>query len=148
MGSSIDVQLEAVSDAGGRRWAGDPVWVAEGSPAALRKLIPQFERRPLSLGHPGLGTKSELPSGTFVANGENELADLIVRLPLNNEEIPTPVAAVSKTYKLVQHTDLFERAYGALKSASVDVRQVSGELTLSAYRLANEMDAGSRQRTP
>jgi hypothetical protein len=134
MNNLIRAQLESVFDGEGRRWFGDPVSVVEDSPEALRKLIPQFERRPFSFRNPDPSKKHKLLSpSTFVARGENELTDLIVRLPLNKEEFATPVAAVSKTYKLIQHTDLFEQAYDALESASVDVSRVFGELTLSAY---------------
>jgi Domain of unknown function (DUF932) len=126
-------QFEVASGGERHLWFGEPIWVTNGSPEALRKFIPEFERRPFFLGHPDSGKKSELSSNALVARGENEFADLIVRLPLNNEEVATPVAAVSKTYKLIQHRELFEQAYGALESASVDIRRVSGELTLSAY---------------
>jgi len=132
MNTVMGARLEAESD-GARRWFGEPVWVTEGSPEDLRNLIPCFERRPFSFGNPDSNKNSELTATTFLASGENELADVIVRLPMRQEEVATPVAAVSKTFRLIQHTDLFKQAYDALKGASVDVQRVSGELTLSAY---------------
>jgi len=133
MNTVMGARLEAAFDGEARRWFGEPVWVTEGPPEDLKNLIPRFERRPFSIGNPDPDKDSELSPGTFVARGENVLSDLIIRLPLRQEEVATPVAAVSKTYRLIQHTDLFQQAYDALKGASVDVQRVSGELTLSAY---------------
>ncbi len=85
--NSVDIQLEPEFDDERHRWFGDPVWVADGSPEALRKLVPQFERRPFSLNNPSPGKKSDLSPITFQAKGENELTDLIIRLPLNQGEV-------------------------------------------------------------
>jgi hypothetical protein len=82
-------------------------------------LIPMFERRPFTI------------AGS--AASENKFLDLIVRKPMDPEETETPVATVSKRYKLVQHADGFEKACEALKKASIDHDRVSGELTMSVY---------------
>jgi len=86
---------------------------------SLVKLIPTFERRPFTIG------------GS--AASENNFLDLIVRMPLTSCEAEIPVATVSKSYKLVQHRDVFERACEALMKASIDQNKVSGELTMSVY---------------
>jgi hypothetical protein len=65
--------------------------------------------------------------------GENRLWDMVVRIPLNEEERETPVGIVSKRYKLVQHTELFQRACDAIRKAGVEARDCEGELRVSAY---------------
>jgi Domain of unknown function (DUF932) len=115
------------------RWFGEPVYVSKGSPDDLASLIPRFDRRPFCLPDTSPGQKSRPTWGAFLATGENRLSDLIVRVPLNEKEAETPVATVSKQYRLVQHRELFEGVLGALRATSVALGEVSAELTLSAY---------------
>jgi hypothetical protein len=112
------------------RWFGEPVLISEGSPKIMGRSIPIFNRRPFSLGDWPVPEKD---SETWHGAGENRLSDLIVRMPLNNSEVETPVGIVSKHYKLVQHTDLLEKACEALKAVSIDLEKVTADLTLSAY---------------
>lgn len=113
------------------RCSGEPVFVSEGSPEDLLRLIPQFDRRAFSMSSIG-SFHPKLPAGLPLA-GENDLYDLVVRLPLNDKESETPVAVVSKRYRLVQHTELFEKACDAMKALSIDLRTVPSELILSIY---------------
>lgn len=125
------IELDNTLDGDTPRWFGEPVWVKEGPPEDLKKLIPSLDRRLFSLGGHALPRQSE--SRAFRATGENRLSDLIVRMPLEETEVQTPVAIVSKHYKLIQHTDLFASACEAIKTASIDLGKVSAQLTLSAY---------------
>jgi hypothetical protein len=54
-------------------------------------------------------------------------------MPIGPGEAEIPVATVSKRYKLVQHSDVFEKACEALKKASIERDRVRGELTMSVY---------------
>jgi Domain of unknown function (DUF932) len=120
MTSASDInEIEVDANGESRRWSREPILVSEGSPQCLARLIPTFERRPFTI------------AGS--AASENKFLDLIVRLPMDPEETETPVATVSKRYKLVQHVDVFEKACEALKKASIDHDRVSGELTMSVY---------------
>ena len=111
--SASDInEIEVDANGESRRWSREPILVSEGSPQRLAKLIPTFERRPFTI------------AGS--AASENKFLDLIVRMPMAPEETETPVATVSKRYKLVQHADVFEKACEALKKASIDSRQGLG----------------------
>lgn len=113
------------------RWFGEPVCVSEGSAEDIISLIPHFLRRPFSMG--SFQSAREEEPDVLLPRGENRLCDLIVRQPLNETEVETPVGIVSKRYKLVQHRDLFEKACDAIKAVSIDLRKVSAELMLSIY---------------
>jgi len=112
-------------------WSGEPVRITKGSPATLTKMIPNFDRRPFSMSSIG-SSPAEQPKGAS-SLGENDLYDLIVRLPLNEQEAEIPVGAVSKHYKLVQHRDLFELACEAIKAASIDLEHLEATLELSVF---------------
>jgi hypothetical protein len=127
------LDLEAQEDE--RRWFGEPVYVFAGSLRDTAMKIPRFERRPFGFPLPELA-RPQLNNATcnaFLPTGENRLNDMIVRMPLNEEEAETPVGIVSKQYTLVQHSDLFQRVCDALSEAAVDLKRASAELMLSAY---------------
>src|ERR1700730_1829252 len=111
------------------RWFGEPVCVAEGPPEVLMKRVPRFDRRPFAMS--SVGIRSFESALTPHAMGENDHYDLIVRFPLNPQEAEMPVGIVSKNYTLVQHLDVIERAFEAIKLAGIELDGVSSELTLS-----------------
>lgn len=113
---TVAIRQKIGQDDGALRWFGEPVWVSKGPPASLINLIPRFARRPFSLLN--LESSPGAESNSLFPNGENKLCDLIVREPLNDAECETPVGVVSKHYKLVQHTELFQGACEALEAAS------------------------------
>jgi hypothetical protein len=114
---------------GAPKWFGEPVCVAEGPPEVLMKLVPHFDRRPFAMSSVGSRSLENVPTPSGI--GENGLYDLIVRLPLNEQEEEIPVGIVSKHYTLVQHLEVIERAAEAINLAGVKLDHVSAELTLS-----------------
>jgi hypothetical protein len=112
------------------RWFREPVCISEGRPQDLLRLIPRFDRRPFAMSSVGGRTLGNTQSASAI--GENDFYDLIVKLPLNQQESEIPVGIVSKHYTLVQHLEVVERAAKAIDSAGVKLDQVSAELTLSA----------------
>jgi hypothetical protein len=111
------------------RWFGEPVCVSEGPPEVLMKLVPRFDRRPFAMSSVGSRFLENEP--TPLAMGENDMYDLIVRLPNNKQEAEIPAGIVSKQYTLIQHLEVIERASEAIKLAGVKLDQVTAELTLS-----------------
>jgi hypothetical protein len=101
-----------------------------GSLDEIAQTLPRFERRPfrfgsqLQVGESSAGAK---------ANGENKFWDLIVRVPVLADEFETPVGVVSKRYRLVQHSELFEKAREAVKNAKINLDEVTAMVSLSAY---------------
>jgi hypothetical protein len=89
--------------------------------------IPLFGRRSFALyTKPAAG--NELP---FVM-GENPYYDEVLRLD-ESGQYDVPVGIVSKSYKLIQHRDLFEIAVRALDEAHVPLNKVMASLTLSKF---------------
>jgi hypothetical protein len=85
----------------------------------LPALLPAFERAPFSA--PG------------AAGRANPHVDLIVRSPDAFLSVPVPVAAVSKTYKLVQHRDAMEAVGRALAGRHLAVDGLQVETTISEF---------------
>jgi hypothetical protein len=125
IGNAPEITLEEYAP----RWFGEPVCVLADSPGALMKLVPRFDRRPFTMSR--VANRSIEDATTPSILGENDLYDLIVRLPLNNQEAEMPVGIVSKHYTLVQHLEVIERASEAIKLAGIRLDRVSSELTLS-----------------
>jgi len=115
---------------------GRPKWFAElvdthfGSLDQIADVLPRFERRPFTLGSEL--QVGESPSG-FKANGNNRFWDLIVRMPALKGELETPVAVVSKRYKLIQHRGLLEKALEAVEGAEIKPQEVTGQVALAPY---------------
>lgn len=99
----------------GLNWFADPAFSAAGPLSKIVKLIPRFERMQCGLG----------------AN-ENPFADLIFRMPLTPSEHPIPVAMVSKSYALIQHTDVVDELLDVLEKHQIPTANLNGTLTLSA----------------
>lgn len=125
---------------GSVRSRGDETQTREGQLTEIRDAIPGFERRPFA------ASRRE-------GNGRavNLSRDLIVR---SADEVP--VGVVSKQYRLVQHSEVFDLAVDALKRAEVSLSEVTCQLTLTKYgeRMAlqvqlpggYDLDLGHRRR--
>ncbi len=134
MSSTSDAlaQVETVGDEYQLKWFGEPVTKIQDKISEIACRIPLFERRPFSCGWPkeaSIGRSSR----SWKPDGENKLLDLIVRMPLVEGEVETPVGAVSKHYSLVQHRDLFGNVKKALKDAGISLDDLAVELMLTAY---------------
>jgi len=114
----------------GPRWFGELVDVHSGSPDEIAPRLPRFERRPFRLDSEPQARES---SSGLKATDENKFWDLIIRMPMSPDELETPVGVVSKRYRLVQHSYLFEQALEALKGVSVNPEDVAAEVALSPY---------------
>ncbi len=127
---SPTAETTAEANTGGPRWFGQLVDTHFGSLKEITKVLPRFERRPFRLG-------SDLQVGDsssgIKANGDNKFWDLIVRVPALEDELETPVAVVSKRYKLIQHSRLLEKAVEAVKGAEIKPEEVTGQVALSPY---------------
>ncbi|MDR3746668.1 MAG: DUF932 domain-containing protein [Acidobacteriota bacterium] len=109
------------------RWLGEPVVQHHGTYDQVAEEIPYFGRRAFGL-YTAPAAEDELP---FVM-GENPYYDEVIRL----HEVPdqvVPVGIVSKSYKLIQHRELFENAVRALDEAKVPLSKVSVFLTLTRF---------------
>jgi hypothetical protein len=95
------------------RWGGLPMLDFADTTAQILKRIPRFEK--LSPELLGLG-----------ANGHSD----VVVAHMNDGRLPVPVGLVSKTYNLVQHGELIERALKWIKS--VPGATVPDQIVLSA----------------
>ena len=110
------------------KWLGQPTATVSGSLEEAYILIPKFDRRPFGLQNlPGGEAQTPKPTGI------NQFWDMIIRMPLNDTESETPVGIVSKTYRLVQHQELFNGVAQALSQSDINPKEVRVELTLTAY---------------
>jgi Domain of unknown function (DUF932) len=108
-------------------WLGEPVVEHQGTYDQVAGAIPNFGRRPFGL-YTRPTPKDEFP---FVT-GENPYYDEVLRLGQAGEP-DVPVGIVSKSYKLVQHRELFETTVKALREADVDLSLVMVSVTLSKF---------------
>jgi hypothetical protein len=108
-------------------WLGEPVVQHRGTYDQVAEEIPYFGRRAFAL-YTAPAAEDELP---FVI-GENPYYDEVIRLHEFREQV-VPVGIVSKSYKLIQHRDLFESAVRALDEANVPLSKVSVFLTLTRF---------------
>src|SRR5438094_8301603 len=99
------------------RWRGDDVEEHDCSVDEGRAIIPAFSRRPFAVS----GSDRD-------KQAVNLFRDLIVR---TNDNVP--VGVVSKQYRLVQHTEVFDLAIKALKEADVDLTEVVCHLAVTRY---------------
>jgi len=108
-------------------WLGEPVINAHGTFDQVEALIPKFDRRPFAL-----YTAPPAPDQLPLLVGENPYHDEVFRLSAAGEP-EVPVGIVSKSYKLVQHRELFETAVRALHDSDVPLRQVTVYLTITKF---------------
>lgn len=108
-------------------WLGEPIIHHQGTYDQVADAIPLFGRRPFALYTRPAG-RDELP---FVT-GENPYFDEVLRLSQSGDH-EVPVGIVSKSYKLIQHRELFEITVRALDEAEVPLSLVMVSLTLSKF---------------
>jgi Domain of unknown function (DUF932) len=108
-------------------WLGEPIIHHQGTYDQVAEAIPLFGRRPFALYTKPAG-RDELP---FVT-GENPYFDEVLRLSQSGDH-EVPVGIVSKSYKLIQHRELFEITVRALDDADVPLSRVMVSLTLSKF---------------
>ncbi len=93
------------------RWNGQAVLTAHDQLLALRARLPTFSRVP------------------FIVNGiENPHYDVIVE-----DDAQYPVTTVSKSYGLMQHATVFDRAMDGLATLGFDLHGLHAEMALTAY---------------
>ena len=102
------------------KWLGVPVDECSGTLGEIAKKIPQFTRKPFALsdsnGHPAK---------------QNPFFDMIIREPLNGEADRVPVGVVSKSYSLLQHTEVLSRATVAMEESGIKPDEIRADLKLS-----------------
>jgi hypothetical protein len=99
------------------RWRGDETQTCEGQLTEIRGAIPGFERRSFAaVRRDGNG------------HAVNLSRDVIVR---SDDEVP--VGVVSKQYRLVQHSKVFDLAVDALERSEISLSEVTCQLTLTDY---------------
>lgn len=116
------------------KWGTVPIVSYEGSPEEVRETLPLFERRTFgsSLDSPiyrGVRTLFDSPT---IPPGVNPYYDTIVRCPLKNENIPViPVGIVSPAYTLLQHRDVFDETFKALKKVKISTEHLTIRVDLT-----------------
>ena len=123
MKTSIETRLKPQES----HWLGEPVVQHSGTYDQVAEEIPYFGRRAFAL-YTAPAAEDELP---FLM-GENPYYDEVIRLHEFQEQV-VPVGIVSKSYKLIQHRDIFESAVRALDEADVPLSKVSVFLTLTRF---------------
>jgi hypothetical protein len=108
-------------------WLGEPIIHHQGTYDQVADAIPLFGRRPFALYTKPAG-REEVP---FVT-GENPYFDEVLRLSHSGEQ-EVPIGIVSKSYKLIQHRELFEITVKALDEADVPLSLVMVSLTFSKF---------------
>jgi hypothetical protein len=117
-----------------RKWQASPVMCYKGPLDQVRKHIPTFERK--TFGPALLPAKDfdvENPFATPYPPGFNRFHDVIVRQPINSQEVEVPVGIVSKQYTLIQHQDLVDTALHAVQKARIDPSEIITQLDLTEY---------------
>lgn len=104
------------------KWFNSPVTYHEGPIAELRQKLPTFERR-------GFGLAMTDPQFARL----NQRLDTVVRRPSPDDACRVPVGVVSKSYQLLQHTEVLDFACAVLRKANLPLDQVHTELGLTEY---------------
>lgn len=104
------------------KWFNSPVMYHEGAIAGLRQLLPTFERR-------GFGLAMTDPQFARL----NQRLDTVVRLPSRGNAYRVPVGVVSKSYQLLQHTEVLDFACDVLRKAQLPLDRVHAVLGLTEY---------------
>ncbi len=103
------------------RWLGSPVSQYAGLPTDLRDRMPEFSRRPFAL------TAVDSSRSTI-----NPSYDVIVRQPAG-DVLEMPVGLVSRSYRLVQHSEIAELAMDALRQIKIEPDDLQAELSLTEH---------------
>ena len=90
--------------------------VSELSFATLLNEVPKFSRHPFSFG-----------------TERNPQLDTIVREPFKGDDVRIPVGIVSRTYCLVQHTELVQLISDALSKIGIDDSSIPVKLTMTEF---------------
>ena len=117
-----------------RRWLSSQVAAYTGSLAEIKRHIPRFERR--TFGAELLPVQDYADDNLFKQSlppGFNRNLDVIVRMPLDKDDVEVPVGVVSRQYTLIQHRLLFEETLEALKSAKLEPDGIKAELDITEY---------------
>ena len=123
MNGVVEDKLQPKQD----HWLGEPVIRKQGTFDQVADVIPRFRRRPFAL-FTLPRSSAELTSLV----GENPYYDEVVRLNDEGQE-EVPVGIVSKSYRLIQHRDLFQATVSALNKAEVPLSRVTTFLTLTRF---------------
>lgn len=99
-----------------KTWNGQTVFIQEAPLPALRSALPEFECEPF---------------GNYPA--VNEDLQQVVRKPTAADHRRIPVGVVSLSYKLVQHTQVFDWMSEAISKARLASELCAAELYLSRY---------------
>lgn len=95
------------------KWFGQKVSRINDIPfRSVAPLLPEFIREPF---------------------GDNEYHDIILRQPFKNDHRIIPVAAVSKSYSLIQHKDIVDALGTALADCTINTTLSKASLLLSEY---------------
>jgi hypothetical protein len=104
-------------------WNGIPAYLFEGSVEEISPRIPVFDRAPFVL---GLGN----PACRTVANPHR---DAIVHRPSDPDMPPVPIAVVSKTYALLQHSHVLRLACEAIEGIGAKPSEAHASLEITEY---------------
>jgi hypothetical protein len=104
-----------------QKWLGVPVNEVTGSVNEIAARIPLFTRMPFAVKNNGHPAK------------ENPYLDMIVQGPFNGNTQQVPVGVVSKSYTLLQHKTVFDRAKKAIKAADIELEEVRVDLKLTEH---------------
>jgi hypothetical protein len=104
------------------KWFNSPMTYHAGPIAELRQKLPTFERR-------GFGLAMTDPQFARL----NQRLDTVVRLPSRGDAYRVPVGVVSKSYQLLQHTEVLDFACAVLGKANLPLDEVQAELGLTEY---------------
>jgi hypothetical protein len=120
---------EPVADPSRRatRWGALPMVKFCDDAATVRKQLPLFDR----------------VSTDFLGLGNNPNFDLVVRRPGPDCFFPVPVGMVSKTYRIVQHSEILDRVCGyASKIPGAKPGNVEVSMTANGERVIIHVDLG------
>ena len=99
------------------RWTGREVKTTAGIFSTVRAQIPNFDRKPFSLG----------------AGQQNKHLDTIIKCATDTDMTEVPIATVSKSYSLIQHHDVFDAVERALETLGYDTSEFTAELNLTEF---------------
>ena len=120
--SEINHQRQDLDNGNHPKWFNSPVNIYKGKLSEIRSHIPTFERQDFGLTQPnseGIRLNSHL--------------DTIVRLPFEEDKTYYPIGVVSKSYALVQHTDILDFTTQAFETVGIAPNEVMAEITMTEY---------------
>jgi hypothetical protein len=104
-----------------QKWLGVPVNEWTGPVTEIAKRIPRFARAPFASNNNGHPSK------------QNPYFDMIIQEPLTRNAERVPIGIVSKSYTLLEHKTVFDRAIDAIKAAGVKLEQLRVHLRLTEH---------------